>query len=207
MRARCFRMMRRCLVPCHPAFSFLHPLFAATAGFFHWHPHPHPDTSWLPPLGGQPPELPPPTLPTTLASALGWPRNLATPRLLFKGWIYVALTLWDIWWGYAIQKFPLCFFSTGTQVFTGLPWRCLLTSCQPTSTSLGESFWWNFYNSPLGLSDFPQIKARTVICITFSVQMLLACPPQQPPPLSEIKIISLVTVSSLILLDTDYCKW
>lgn len=58
MLTRCFRMMHGCLGPCYPAFSFLHSPFAATAGFF------HPlNTSWLPPLGGHPPELPPPTLP------------------------------------------------------------------------------------------------------------------------------------------------
>lgn len=73
--------------------------------------------------------------------------------------------------------------------------------------SFGKDFWWKLSSSPLGLSDSPHIKVRTVICLIFLVQMCLVCVPTLLPLLSEIKIIPLVTVFSLIVLDTDYCKW
>lgn len=87
----------------------------------------------------------------------------------------------------------------------GCPEDACLSSCQLMSASLGKGFWWKLRNSPLGLGDFPHIKARTVIYLTFLVQMPLACLPTLLPLLSE--IISLVTVSSLIILGTDYYKW
>lgn len=168
-----------------PSLSSILPFAAATAGFLPFPPH------LLGSCSGQ--------------SLLAFPPPTLSHIPYGQGG---DCAVGDIWWWWAIRR--LCSFSlVAPRSSRSCPADACSRSCQPNFARLGKHFWWKLTQQP-SWSWWPSSHqgkdSHLLTCLPLSIQMLLACPSTLLPFFSEIKIISSVTVSSLIILDADRYK-